>query len=118
MKLLHIFIVIYNVADYSTVLDSDQVTAPSKEFSVFPNPVRESAVSFKTRESREEIEVNIYNIRGQLVKKTSDFKAINGERHFVWNRSDERGQEVSSGIYFYRIISDNETLTGKFLILK
>jgi len=36
----------------------------------------------------------------------------------VWNGKDEKGRNVASGVYFYRLQSKNYQATGKMLLLK
>ena len=63
-------------------------------------------------------DITIYNIRGQLIKRSNDFQTIDGENVFVWNRRDNNNQEVASGVYFFRVKSNEQIHTGKLLILK
>jgi hypothetical protein len=41
-----------------------------------------------------------------------------GTHSVVWNGNDNNGNQVSSGIYFARIIADEKSLTTKMLMLK
>jgi hypothetical protein len=86
--------------------------------SVYPNPVKNSNVQFKTSMKNTNIEITIYNVKGQLIKKSKDFSIQNGENIFVWNRKNEDNRDVASGIYFYRIKSDGQEQRGKLLIIK
>ena len=95
---------------------------------VYPNPVRGNEVTFKLTSvgntfmrsvgDTADTEISIYNIRGQLIKKSNDFQTRDGENIFVWNRTDNNNQEVASGVYFYRVKSNEQIHSGKLLILK
>ena len=92
---------------------------------VYPNPVRDNNIRFQVsgfgfldNKSEGNLHLEIFNIRGQLVYKSSEFQTKNNEINFSWNRRDSYNQEVPSGVYFYRINSINNTLSGRFLILK
>ena len=102
------------------VLNDYERTNPSELLKIYsyPNPARSGNVTFKTEVGRQMLEVSIYNVRGQLVQKSSDFQTKNGESVFVWDRKDNRGNEVATGIYFYRIQTNNGMYTGKQLLLK
>jgi flagellar hook assembly protein FlgD len=43
---------------------------------------------------------------------------IKGTHFVTWDGTDHIGTPVSSGIYFYRVISDTHTATKKMLLLK
>ena len=41
-----------------------------------------------------------------------------GRNQVVWNGCDDRGRPVGSGVYFYRLVSGEERLAGKMVLLK
>jgi hypothetical protein len=88
---------------------------------VYPNPARNSDVRFQVSGvmsqvglSIEPTEISIFNIRGQLIQRSSDFH-LNA---FTWNRRDLSNNEVPSGVYFYRITADTGSTFGRFLIIR
>ncbi|MCL2063174.1 MAG: T9SS type A sorting domain-containing protein [Candidatus Cloacimonetes bacterium] len=103
----------------------------------YPNPVRGDEVMIRFNlypsalpitKGGNNVELRIYNIRGQLVQRISDIQTKTDGNMFSWNMRNTSGQRVSPGIYFYRIISSSsstpanynemkETLTGRFIIL-
>ena len=112
--------------DYK-ISESDQVIATDKRtVNVYPNPVRKTDVYFslttepKARDqiNRNEIVISIYNIKGQLVKKSKSFSEKSGEKSFTWDRKDDKGQPVANGVYLYKVNDGKEIHTGKFLIIK
>jgi len=102
----------------------DEVVKKYLTIDVFPNPVRSSGeVNFKVQvpsinNQVSHFEVSIYNVRGQLVRKVSDFALKDGEGTFVWDRRNDRGIEVSSGVYFYRVSGGEYQKTGRFLVIR
>jgi hypothetical protein len=88
---------------------------------VFPNPVRNSDVRIHLKGNTDrlsEMEIRIFNVRGQLIKHSRDFSEDNREIVFTWDRRDDNGHEVPSGIYFYQIHSKENVETGRLLIVK
>ena len=81
---------------------------------VYPNPmIGNGVVTFKHSNILTNSEISIYNIKGQLVKKTRFI-----EDTYFWNGKDENETQVNSGIYLYQIKSETEVHTGKILIIK
>ena len=64
------------------------------------------------------VKIEVYNVRGQLVKTLVDGIQGPGEYSVVWNGTDNMGRNVGSGIYFYRIKADRFTATRKMVVLK
>ncbi len=85
----------------------------------FPNPFNPSTtISFGVRELNKHVALKIYNTKGQLVKTLYSGTADRHEYHLVWNGTDESGASISSGVYFYRLHTDESTLTRKMLLIQ
>jgi PKD repeat protein len=107
--------------DYIVVFppnNDDDITNKAVYSSVYPNPVVNNEVTIKTNIADNYLVLKIYNIKGQLVKQSNNYVKKDNEKHFEWNYKNNSDLEVSSGMYFYQIISKNEIQKGKFLILK
>jgi len=62
--------------------------------------------------------LDIYNILGQRVRTLLDEKMKPGKYEIVWDATDEKGNQVSSGIYFYRIEAGRFSEVKKMVVLK
>lgn len=84
----------------------------------YPNPFNPTTtISFEIPEAGL-VKVEIFNILGQRVKSlVSDYKAP-GRYSVIWDGRNEAGQEVSSGVYFYRLQESERTDIRKMLLLK
>ena len=83
----------------------------------YPNPFNpETNINFQL-EKEGKIELNIYNIKGQLVKTLVNDIISEGNHYVIWNGMDKNGNAVSSGIYLYRLKSDEEVLISKKMLL-
>jgi flagellar hook assembly protein FlgD len=60
----------------------------------------------------------IYNIQGQLVKTLEDHIRTAGKYTAHWNGTDDSGNMVSSGVYYYKLIANDVVLTKKLAIMK
>ena len=84
----------------------------------FPNPFNLSTTIALTLPHSGDVTLDIYNILGQRVCRLVDeFKTV-GNHVIQWHGRDDRGDEVASGIYFYRLNWDNKPQTRKMLLIK
>jgi hypothetical protein len=93
-------------------------TIAEMTLSNFPNPFNpNTTISFSLpRESN--VNLSIYNIRGQKVKTLLNAKMTDGPHSVVWHGTDACGSSVGSGIYFYRLETEGFSKTSKMVLLK
>ena len=60
----------------------------------------------------------VYNILGQRVRVWRDGIEEAGYKRVVWDGKDDGGEEVSSGIYFYRIVAGDFVKSKKMMMVK
>lgn len=108
----------------STAVDDQTEPAPlPNEFALlqnYPNPFNPSTtIAFNNPESRPvKATVGVYNILGQLVRQVFDGLAQPGLTRVVWDGRDEQGREAASGVYFYRLKTEQSSLARKMVLLK
>jgi flagellar hook assembly protein FlgD len=85
----------------------------------YPNPFNPSTtINFTVRE-RSRVSLNIYNVAGQLVRTLVNEDRAPGTTHQVaWDGRNDAGQSVSSGVYFYKLVTNDMTQTRKMVLLK
>ncbi len=82
----------------------------------YPNPFNPSTtISFETTNLHENTRIEIYNLKGQKIRK---FSIYNNQSSIEWNGTDQSNQPVSSGIYFYKLKSGDIEISRKMLLLK
>ncbi|MCK4978796.1 MAG: T9SS type A sorting domain-containing protein, partial [Candidatus Delongbacteria bacterium] len=64
------------------------------------------------------VRLEIYNLRGQLVKTLVNEVQETGEYTTSWNGTDNSNKPVSSGVYLYKMKSANYTATKKMILMK
>jgi hypothetical protein len=64
------------------------------------------------------VTLDIFNIRGQRVRTLVSGIKEPGHHSVTWDSTDDRGQSVSSGIYFYRLKVGDFVETQRMLLLK
>ncbi|MFQ6008617.1 MAG: T9SS type A sorting domain-containing protein [Candidatus Zixiibacteriota bacterium] len=84
----------------------------------YPNPFNPSTVIEFTVPRRGHIELSVYNLLGQRVATLVDEPMHPGVYRAVWYGTDQAGQRVASGIYFYRLKAEQFVQTKKMVLLK
>lgn len=86
----------------------------------YPNPFNPSTtISFDlVEENSNNVELVIYNMKGQKVKQLLNSQLPAGKHSIVWNGDDDSGNPVSSGMYLYKMRSGIYTSTKKMILLK
>ncbi len=87
----------------------------------YPNPFNPSTtisytITANGRPVRATLEV--LNMLGQRVTTLVDKTQPSGTYTVTWNGTDSRGNRVSSGMYLYRLIAGEESMTKKMVLLK
>jgi hypothetical protein len=62
--------------------------------------------------------LKIYNVLGEVVRTLVDEPMSPGVHHKIWNGRDDQGNQVASGIYFYRLRAGKFSETKKMVLLK
>ena len=85
----------------------------------YPNPFNPTTtISFSIPEESN-INLIVYNIKGQKVKQLVSNQLTSGVHSIIWNGDDDSGNSVDSGIYFYKLnVNDRTEATKKCLLLK
>ena len=84
----------------------------------YPNPFNPNTSISYALPSGSNVSLNVYDIRGRLVRTLVDERKPAGSYNLMWDGTDELGRKVSSGVYFYRMQSGDFTQTRKMVIVK
>ena len=83
----------------------------------YPNPFNPSTSISFSLEEYSEVELTIYNMNGQKVKDLEVVRTgLNGTA--LWDGTNESQIPVSSGVYFYKLTTDNKVYQKKMLMVK
>jgi hypothetical protein len=84
-----------------------------------PNPFNPSTViRYDVPEASGKMTLHIYDASGRLVRTLVDGAQSPGRKNSEWNGRDNRGRQVASGVYFYRLTAPGFDQTNKMLLLK
>jgi hypothetical protein len=96
-----------------------EIVEISKLAQNYPNPFNPSTSISYSITNEGNVELNVYNIKGQLVKKLFNEHQLTGNYTINWDGTDLNKRKVSSGLYFYRLkVNDKIIATKKMIMLK
>ncbi len=84
----------------------------------YPNPFNPTTTIEYRIPSSGEVEINIFNIQGKLIRKLTDSQQIPGVHKIIWDGKDNYKISAASGIYFCQILFKEKMLVKKLVLLK
>ena len=83
----------------------------------YPNPFNpETKISYQLSKNSN-VQLKVYNLLGQEVITLVNKQQNAGNHSVTWNGINETGQQVASGVYYYKLVTDNEFVQTKKLLL-
>jgi hypothetical protein len=83
-----------------------------------PNPFRPETEITYSVPGRSAVELTVYNVAGQSVRRLATGVTPAGRHTVKWDGRDGTGQRVAAGVYFYRLVADDRTMTRKMTVMK
>ena len=105
----------------NVIVNSDDNLIPliTKLNQNYPNPFNPTTTINYSLKENAKVSINIYNIKGQKVKKLVSDQLLAGQHKAVWNGKDDSEKKVSSGVYLYKLNVNGKTeAVKKCLLLK
>ncbi|MGC9337541.1 MAG: PKD domain-containing protein [Candidatus Cloacimonadia bacterium] len=99
----------------STGMAEDDSSLPSKVTlkSNHPNPFNKETIISYGLPKPDKVELQIYNIKGQLVQTLVNDNKPAGNHTVEWN-----AENMSSGIYFYKLSTNDTTFVKRMLLMR
>ena len=83
-----------------------------------PNPFNPTTrISFDLAQ-KGQVEIRIFDVSGRRVRDLAHGELAAARHVVTWNGLDDAGHRVSSGVYFYRLVTDDYSATRKMVVLK
>ena len=98
--------------------DNDVIPNNFGLYGNYPNPFNPITNIIYMMDISSDVNINIHNIQGQLVKNLFIGNVNPGQHTISWDGTDRFAQSLPSGIYIYSIKSSQQILTGKMMLLK
>ena len=85
----------------------------------YPNPFNPTTTITFDLHIPAEVELSVYNIKGQKVKTLLKSQLASGTWNTQWNGKDSTGKNAASGVYFFQLkVNKKQIDTRKCLLLK
>jgi len=83
----------------------------------YPNPFNPTTTISFSIPVESEVDLSVYNIKGQKIKTLNQNELNKGQHSIIWNGDDDSGNNVSSGVYLYKLNVNGKTEAVKKCIL-
>jgi hypothetical protein len=84
----------------------------------YPNPFNpQTTIAFSIKD-RGSVSLKVYNVTGELVRTLANESRGAGAYTLTWDGHNDAGQPVSSGVYFYKLVTNSFSQTKKMVLLK
>lgn len=107
--------------DMTTDIDDESTIAIPNTFYLdqnYPNPFNPITTIRFGLPQQTEVVLEVFNVMGQKIKTLHSGIMTAGEKEIVFDGKNSQGNDISSGIYFYRLKTENKTLIRKMILLK
>jgi len=98
---------------------SDEVEKPiSGLLGNYPNPFNPSTTIDFAVPRTGQVSIDVYNVRGQRVKRVVSGSFSGGRHSVIWDGVDDSGMVVGGGVYFYRMECEDGVSVKKMVMVK
>ncbi len=112
--------VVQELGKFAVFYNPEHITVPKRVelLQNYPNPFNPVTTIKFGLPNEGTVKLTVYNLLGQRVKELVNESKGAGYHYVVWNGTDELGKSVASGIYLYRLNTENGSRSGKMLLIK
>lgn len=103
------------------IVGVDEVRELPRNFALsqnYPNPFNASTSITYSLDSKSEVELAIYDLTGRKIDQLVNGVQNAGAHEIIWNGTDSGGDDVASGIYFYRLSANGQNVTKRMVLIK
>ena len=84
----------------------------------YPNPFNPTTKITYELANSSHVVLDIFNVKGQRVKRLVDCYQYNGNHSIFWNGLNSISDKVSSGVYVYQISTNDFSVSRKMLFIQ
>ena len=109
---------IFSKNEWSLMVKDESKTIYSNSIEAYPNPFNGRLNITLNISANSDGTLQLYNIKGELVKSWDDRLIRSGVSTINWNPTNNKGDNLSSGIYFISYLSSELNMKKKVIFLK
>ena len=103
----------------SVFTDNNELPLSKVKLTNYPNPFNPTTtISFTSNLHAKNPIIEIYNLKGQLIKRFEKINPVSDFYQVIWNGKDNNDNDVPSGIYLYKLKTSQDTITKKMILIK
>jgi flagellar hook assembly protein FlgD len=88
-------------------------------YAAMPNPFNPTPIiRYDVPSPGAHVRIVVYDVTGRRVATLVDGQKSGGQKRVTWNGRNDRGNEVATGVYFYRMTVPGFTQTRKMVLVK
>jgi agmatine/peptidylarginine deiminase len=84
----------------------------------YPNPFNPVMTARYQVVSPGPVDLSVYSTEGRLIRRLVDREVDAGSHEAIWDGTDASGRPVSSGVYFLRLVTRDESASRRVVLLK
>jgi hypothetical protein len=84
----------------------------------YPNPFNPTTTIIYTLDKPAQVKLVVYNVLGARVRTLVDKFEQSGRHAVIWDTADDHHNPVASGIYFYRLVTENQIIQKKMMLVR
>ena len=100
-----------------TIMDDDEDTL-AQLLPNTPNPFNSQTVLSYYLSRHRQVRLEVFTLSGQRIAVLDQGIREPGYHRIYWDSRNDAGHQIASGIYLYRLTTDNEVLTRKLMLLR
>ena len=111
---------LFTASTISNSIDAQnhQLAVKLQLFNNYPNPFNNRTVIGDYLPLSDRVELQIFDLLGRQLYSQVKYPVNTGYLQFFWNGKNNKGEELGSGIYFYRVIVHKGDRTSNSLVKK
>ena len=118
LELMGQYLFFFGIDNPIVSVDENNNSITENEISNYPNPFTDKTYITFGINDNSKVTLEIFNLKGQLIKKLIDNELKSGTHKIIWKGEDNKNKSVPSGVYFYKLKTNSYQKTGKLVYIE